>query len=393
MFIKLDKMPMETIKTKPPRAIQYRAPEFNLKFSRFIKAFEHYYYENLTYGTSSRVVAKGLNQVERAQLLIQKAERFVKPIYLLLDHSAFDASIGTHWLKQTHRKYLKSMPYKKLHKLLKAQLVNHGYTKFGHKYMVKGTRMSGEADTGCGNVVVNLDAIYYVMLQSLIKNFEILVDGDDSIVIIEEEDLKLLRMEIFERLGFKTKLEVAYSLETAEFCQSRIVFTNPPKFVRNPCRAVSHATCTPHTYSRDKYDEWMNAVGTCEVSLNSGVPVLQTFGQSLITGENMFWTQELRERMSLETVRGAEPITDQVRLSFYRAWGISPELQRELETVITYRAFKRFTNSDKNDESIQRARSLLERRFEPGSSCWWCGCKGRGKSVSELGELTTIKPV
>lgn len=374
MFIKVDKMAQETVETKPPRAIQYRAPEYNLKLSRYIQAIEEEYYPTLTYGTSSRVIAKGLNQIERAKLIIGKKLHYAQPLFLQLDHSAFDASISVQWLKETHAKYLKVCPFRKFHKLLKRQLLNIGETRSGIKYRIKGTRMSGDPDTALGNTIINLDAIYFVLTSSGITKFDMLVDGDDSIVIIEKEDYKLYQHQLFETLGFNTKISITDKLERAEFCQSRIVMTNPPKFVRNPCRAVSHAVCTPNTFHKDAYNWWLNAVGRCEISLNSGVPVLQALGQSLQSGQKELWTDELKERMRYEQLIGASPITPAARESFHRAWGIEPWLQCWLEETLLANRVLDLENSE-NAQSISRSRSGMERRVELSSSSWWCGCQ------------------
>uniref|UniRef100_A0AB38ZJL1 RNA-directed RNA polymerase n=1 Tax=Anourosorex squamipes ribovirus 2 TaxID=3139460 RepID=A0AB38ZJL1_9VIRU len=383
MFVKIDKMNMITVESKPPRAIQFRSPQFNLMFSRYIKKFEHVYYPKLTYGSVSktRVVAKGLNAVERAAILIQKSEYFASPKYLLFDHSAFDSSITVAHLKATHKKYNKVFNSRELAKLCSYQIDNRGMSRNGIEYRVRGTRMSGDADTALGNTLVNLDCMYGFLKANNISKYDMLVDGDDSIVIVEQGEK--FNLGFFEQFGFKTKLEVTNCLERAEFCQSRVVLTDPPTFVRNPCRAISHASIAVDMETND-IPGWLEAVALCEISCNSGVPVLQTFAESLRTGYNPKFTPDMCHRMALETFRNAKPITDKARASFSRAWGIDPQLQRELEdTCTSYRVLNCLQSENASEQTRTRSRRV-ERSSQRRSSAWWCGCEERDQQSGEL---------
>lgn len=184
MFVKPDRYPSGDIANKDPRAIQYRDPEFNLMLSRYIKAFEHHCYTNLTYGvvSNTRVIAKGLNNYQRAELIMEKAACFKNPVFILLDHSRFDSTINVEHLKATHRKYQKAFRSKSLQKLLNCQIHNKGRSKHGITYQTYGTRMSGDPDTGCGNSVVNADVLWAYFKYSKILKYDFILDGDDSIL-------------------------------------------------------------------------------------------------------------------------------------------------------------------------------------------------------------------
>lgn len=241
--------------------------------------------------------------------------------------------------------------------------------------------MSGDADTALGNTLVNLDCMYGFLKANNITKYDMLVDGDDSIVIVEQGEE--FSTDFFQEYGFKTKLEVTNSLERAEFCQSRVVYTDPPTFVRNPCRAMSHASIAVDMEAND-INGWLEAVALCEISCNSGVPVLQTFAESLRTGYRPKFTPDMCHRMALETFRNAKPITDEARASFSRAWGIDPTLQRELEeTCLTYRVLNCSTSDYESEQTRTRSRRV-ERSSQRRSSAWWCGCEERCHESGEL---------
>nr|WKV33388.1 MAG: RNA-dependent RNA polymerase [Riboviria sp.] len=183
MFVKPDRLPEEVIKDKAPRAIQYRRPEFNLKYMHYFKAFENHFIENFKY--NSRNIAKGLNNRQRAELVVQKLGNFVKPKFLNIDHSKFDSTVNKHHLKYLHKFYRKCCP-KGIYNLTKLQRKGIGYTKHGIKYRVNATRCSGDPDTGTGNSIINIACLLYVFRNC---KFDFILDGDDAVVIMEATDV------------------------------------------------------------------------------------------------------------------------------------------------------------------------------------------------------------
>lgn len=379
MFVKPDRYPYEDCIEKDPRAIQYRSLEFNLELGRYIKPFEHYIYENLHYGvvSNTRVIAKGLNQYERAELLIAKADHFREPRYLLVDHSRFDSTINIDHLRTTHRKYQKAFNSKRLQKLLNAQKRNVGWTKGGIKYMAYATRMSGDPDTGCGNSVINADCIWGFLRESGILKYDFLIDGDDSVIIVEREHVQGLDWGIFAKLGFDTKHEVVDCIEQAEFCQSRVVYAQRPVFVRNPLRAMSHSLASRKQYGYKTWDRWLTAVGMSELAANQGIPVMQPYAQQLskLAPVGFFDDQLSYLARTLKPTRTTIPIHETTRVSFERAWGISPAMQRVIEnhdfTSNTFSAIRIARTKHRAlqvIDSIQKIHNtLLGVRFKP----WW----------------------
>lgn len=332
MFIKPDRYCEQDIDSKAPRAIQFRRKEFNLCFSRYIKAIENYLYPNLFCGVVSdtQVIVKCLNPYQRAELLIKKSEYFKYPVYLLLDHSKFDSTINEHHLSGTHRLYYKLIPDQFFHKLCKMQKKNDCWSAHGIHYKTKGTRMSGDSDTALGNSLVNAVCLYTVLKYSNISKYDIMLDGDDSIVIIEHSQFKNFRHELFELFGFETKFEHTTDIFKAEFCQSRLVIASSPCFVRNPLRIFSNTTVAIKKYDLNYYRNWLSANGMCELALNRGVPLIQDYALSLIKlAKPIFEREHLVKLKDLKCFEYVKPeLTAYITL--YYSWGIPIDLQDQL---------------------------------------------------------------
>lgn len=386
MFVKPDRAPIEELGQKAPRAIQYRTMQYNLEASRYIKAYEHEFYQ-LTFGSASktRCVAKGLNQYQRAQLLMTKAEAFDRPLYLLLDHSKFDSTINEEHLRTTHKKYQRAFRSRKLQMLLNSQLKNTCYSKHGIKYRASGTRMSGDPDTGCGNTLINMDCMLGFLASNNISKYDIIMDGDDSIVIIEQGTE--YETTYFERVGFTTKLEVTTNIHEAEFCQARLVMATTPVMVRNPARVLSHHLVCRRNYPPSRYAAWLAANGECEMSVNAGVPVIQAWASQLASLTDK---REYDDDMRWKMVEGKRPtqVTTQARITMYEAWGINPNLQLLMEqydyTSKTVGVLS--CNSEIKQRTLKQRRQSYDAEYSRttrtwmgyqslrprSSSSWWC---------------------
>lgn len=326
MFIKPDRWPEDIIQHKPPRAIQYRKPEFNLVMAHNLKDFENKFINEFKpFGL--RVCAKGLNQRQRAELLVEKAARFNNPYFICIDHSKFDSTVTKEHLQHLHKIYRK-VTKRKL-PFLKYQIKNVCYSKHNIKYIARGTRCSGDFDTGLGNTVINAAAIMYVMKDH--GYYDFIIDGDDAVIVC---DRPLYSIDGFKKFGFETKLTVTQDIHKAEFCQSRVIFNNGPLFSRNPIRAISN-----HTVSRKRYNlkgmlRYIAGVGQAEMAVSQGVPVLQAAAERMMALSNKPIFDE-RQRYRMENGLPAESIeiTAEARLTFSYAWDISPAMQQCMEQV------------------------------------------------------------
>lgn len=399
MFVKPDRYPEGDIMGKDPRAIQYRTPEFNLELGVYIKSYEHALYPSLTMGVVSRtrVIAKGLNNYDRAELLLSKIDCFSNPRFVLLDHSRFDSTINEQHLRTTHKHYQRAFNSRKLAKLLRAQISNTGYTKCGIKYRTRGTRMSGDPDTGCGNSVVNADCLWGFLTYSGIKKFDFLLDGDDSVVIIEKDEVSKLDRSLFERMGFSTKMEIVADMDEIEFCQCKIILAKRPVFSRNPSRAFSHSATARKAYPNHIWKHWLAAVGSCELASNLGVPVLQAYGQSLRSLSTTHFVDPEMRYVYTSVQHGLQPIevTEDARLTFGLAWGIPWDVQELIEgydfTSNAYicefkqRSLSRIPLTKFKHEYAALAtrawaiRSAQQLAPESSGRCWWRSCTPRVK--------------
>lgn len=269
MFVKPDRYPEDVVADKSPRAIQYRHPRYNLALATYLKPFEHVFYEHPGMD-GLRVVTKGLNYRQIADLFIQKSQLYKRPVYLSLDHSKFDSTVNEDHLRFEHRQYNRVYKDNTLRKLLKKQLFNKGYSRHGIKYTIRGTRMSGDYNTGLGNSLLNR-----VVLESFCRGVKhsIMLDGDDSVVIVEKEALDKLDFSHFERMGFQTKWEVNTEMTKVVFCQKQIVFSNPPTMCRDFHRALSHMAVCLKRYVGKGFARWLAGVFECEAFTNKNMPL------------------------------------------------------------------------------------------------------------------------
>lgn len=335
MFIKSDKYSrgsLESSDPKTPRAIQFRSPEFNLLEACKLKPYEHLLYKTLKSPIGLRVVAKGLNNVERATNIVEASAKFSHPVYILLDHSKFDSCVRVAHLKWTHKQYGRTIRNRFLRYLLSKTLRNRGRSKGGVRYTVEGGRMSGDFDTALGNTMIN-----FMVLTSGVRKIRhhLLIDGDDSVLIMEAEDWDMLGEEKMKThcalMGFKTKVEITRDLWQVEFCRSKLIPADPPRFARDPVRALSNYSVTLKDYSGEARLRYLAGIGQGEMAASAGVPILQAYALSLSRAHtNPMYIEEL----AVAYGPPGEPLTisPEVRVWFQEQWGIAPDQQQRIES-------------------------------------------------------------
>lgn len=326
-FVKPDKYPLGVIADKAPRMIQFRTPMYNLLLASYLKPYEHAYYAHVDF-TGLQVVAKGLNNLQRAANIVEASLHFNAPIYVLCDHSKFDSHVQVPHLRFLHALYRACYPDSYLRLLLSYQINNRGYTKHGIKYRVKGTRMSGDYDTALGNTLLNHYMIHTVFGR--VKHHA-LIDGDDSVIIIEARDLCLVNFDLFRVMGFNTVTQVVNELNDVEFCRSRLLTTEPPRFAREPRRALSNMSVSLKEYTgNDAWRRYLAGMGLGELAVSNGVPILGPIAAKLssLHTKPIFDSDYGHKGVFDQLV----PITDDVRLQFYHMYGITPEVQIIIES-------------------------------------------------------------
>lgn len=336
MFLKDDKY--HTLDVKAPRCIQFRNKRYGLLLAKYLQPIEKEVYSWVD-ESNTPVFAKGRNLSQRASDIIAKWELMSNPIAILADHSKFDAHVSLPLLKLEHDFYLRYFNNDWfLKKLLKSQLVNTGFTNNGTKFVTTGTRMSGDQNTGLGNSVIN-----YAMLQSWLDTSRVkgylYIDGDDSVIIVDQSDLHKLDMKYFEQWGMNTKFDYASIPEHIEFCQTRPVFDGVNwHCVRNPRRTLARMPWLTRRNNLMCLNRYMKSLGMCEVALSLGIPVTQALGEKLMqSGSGKYLQTELHYQAKQEYIKPWNvkpvPIRDITRESYYLAWDITPDEQRSLEAV------------------------------------------------------------
>lgn len=374
MFVKPDPFPKDDLRTKAPRAIQFRSAKFNLKMAHYLKKFEEDFYNKFESKLGKRVVMKGLNPRRRAELVMDKIERFRKPHFICIDHSRFDSTINPLHLQQTHRIYAKAVG-KGIYPIVKAQLKNRGYTKHGIKYQMVGTRCSGDYDTGLGNCIVNIAAI-----EAVIDGVEAdyFLDGDDAVLIVEETDLDRIQLGRFADFGFKTKVQITDKVHQVEFCQSRIIWNRGPIFSRNPLRAISHMMVTKVYYSPRMIARYMRGVGECEEACSAGIPILSEAARKLkYAGSRPIMDNEMKWKMDQSKDMRKEQVTMESRISYWITWGITPAMQIEIESSLSlpfaHHKYHRTRNSEfrYDVESLWKSWTRMAPVGRTSGSGWW----------------------
>jgi len=331
---------------KAPRAIQYRHPVFALEQGRFTKPIEAWFYK-LHDEFDTIIVAKSDPFTIAAQLQ-KKASCFANPVFLMLDASKFDSCVDKLWLKFILSCYLKLFP-KRFHRaiirLWSQTWVNRGSTRKGLRYKTDGTRMSGDMDTSLGNSLIMWLMLKFYLEKSEVRG-SIMVNGDDSLIVVESSSLERLRQPdnfvVFFDFGFRMKFEVAYCIEQAEFCQSRWIETDyGPTMARKPFRIMGRTAWTTQRYGKPRILAFINTLGQCERAASFGVPIASVMATKMIERAATTrmvpmkpWLAEYYQMLRRWWRVGPPVISVETRQSFATAWDITIEEQIDIERSI-----------------------------------------------------------
>jgi hypothetical protein len=347
-----------------PRAIQFRDFKFAVEIARYLKPIEPALYELVGDETTklpqTRLIGKGLNQYQRAMLLKEKWEAFDDPVAVCIDAKRFDQHISKQLLRVEHTVYKTANPDPWLSALCKAQEINRGKSTKGVRYVCDGGRMSGDMNTALGNCLVMTIMIgdYFDQLGKSVNrtlHYDILVDGDDAILLVERRDVPLVEDtigEAFLEYGMELEVELTVDcLEDISWCQSKPIETSIGqwRFVRNPYKIFSTALFKPRFKDRRGAPKLLRSIGECEYALNQGIPLLQAYALALIRNsgvrrglksldmsDNTFYRAKMEVGMSaLKSMKYVEQyITTSARVSFAKAFGISTTDQRRCEQLL-----------------------------------------------------------
>jgi hypothetical protein len=247
-FVKTESLPKSDVASMEksvlkvsPRLIQGATDMFNVVVAPFIQAFSKRLAKMWSVGSASGLMyTSGASATAIGDAYKVATERCAIPAYLEGDFARFDTTIHRRLLALEHLIYQMAGAPLAVLNALAASIKTHGVDKFGNKYVVDGTRHSGDPNTSCGNTMLQGLAIIYCIADYHFSitgvwlgpkelcetyNLAILLLGDDNLGVSEENlwtkmDLvgrlaKLgLNLEPKTHIGPKAKYE-------ASFCSSR----------------------------------------------------------------------------------------------------------------------------------------------------------------------------
>lgn len=358
-FVKLEKLPPKH-EDPAPRMIQARTKEFNVLLGQWTKPIEDMLKQLpaklLVKSAVGVLVGKGLSARQRGQAIVDKWNNFKHPAVISLDCSRFDLHCSWRLLTVEHMFYNGLYKSKLLRRLLNKQLENvctctspRGIK--GIRYKTIGGRMSGDMNTALGNCYLMITMCVTAMQNLDIDTYDILDDGDDCLLFLELDgrmegwlsETKVSLREQFLTFGHELRVvDECLELHQIDWCQSRVLPTSYGwTLVRNPAKVLSTALVSAKFNIKNvKFRRRLaRAIGNSELSMNSGIPILQEFALMILRNagdvEPLFLDDGLRIRYALQLKDSqppiARPIDKATREAFYLSFGIDIRTQLEYE--------------------------------------------------------------
>lgn len=343
-FVKREKINHTAKPNAVPRFIQPRSPRYNLMVGRYIKKLEKPLYKALDKICGETTVLKGLNALERGQVIHQKWCSLDNPVAVGMDASRFDQHVSVQALEWEHSIYNSHYNCSELRKLLRWQVNNKGFAYCDDgkiKYEVAGKRMSGDMNTSCGNVLIMVSLVYQYCIEVGIRPCFV-NDGDDTVLFVERGNLSLLDgiPKWFKDFGFTMEVEKpVYMLEKVSFCQAQPVHDGLRYImVRDPRVCLSKDLITIKNIStRSSWDYYRKAVSDCGMSLAGNMPMFKAFytmlGRGAVAKPYVGEPETGMEFLAAGMDQTGE-ITQRARFSFYLAFDYTPDYQESVEQAL-----------------------------------------------------------
>nr|UUW21101.1 MAG: RNA-dependent RNA polymerase [Sanya tombus-like virus 5] len=343
-FVKAEKINLDKKPDPAPRVIQPSSPRYNLALGCYLKPFEKEMCRAFAREFGYDVIVKGFNADKVGDIIATHWGSFNDPVAVGLDASRFDQHVSIDALRFEHGYYNAVFRSPELKRLLGWQLrpVGIGRTTDGKviRYETEGCRISGVINTGMGNCFI-MSCCVLAYFDHAGLTARLVNNGDDCVVICERSDLRRLDNidQWFLELGFTlTREPVVDVLEKVEFCQCQPVhLATGWRMVRNPFTAMSKDCVALVSWDTPvAFGYWAQAISSCGLSLTSGVPVWEAWytGLSRLAGAASEGVGELVRDSGLGYMaRGVAEcvVDDRARVSFWRAFGITPDQQVALE--------------------------------------------------------------
>lgn len=344
-FVKAEKLDLDSKPDPAPRVIQPRDTRFNLVFGTYIRPLEHTVYGILNNLCGGRTVAKGTTVEDVGEMMAEKWSSFTQPCFIGIDQSRFSQCVSVEARKFVQLLYKQAYPGDSVLRWCCLQtLRNRGAARCwdGHlKYVVDGTLSDGDMDTSLVANVLSVAMLLCWVKKQGIRKYRFIVNGDDCGVFVERCMIKRFISGLSEwylTLGFKAKIELpVFELEHVEFCQSHPIFDGKryvmvrrfPSAISKQCRSL---VCLK---SKLDYDAYWSCVGEGGLSVTGGIPVYQDFFRSLVLKPaSRFFVGAVEGVWSPHLLCGRmyQPISPLCRVSFYSAFGYTPDEQCAIES-------------------------------------------------------------
>lgn len=347
-FVKSEKFPRGKLDTSAPRLICSRSPRYLLELSTYLKPID----KKIRFLRSRRskycAIVKGLNQTQRASRLKELCH-FSDYVIISLDAKKFDAHVSRPQLKAEHDIYLYCHNnQKELAKMLSQQLNSKGSTA-NVRFSCKGRRMSGDPNTSLGNNTLMFTMTITVLEMLAITEYELMVDGDDILVILHsgDKELFLSRMDaLYLDLGHEMACGGVFThWRDAVHCQTKIF---GDRMIRHYEAIIGKMFISERHFNEMKHGKKiLKTIAQCELALNRGVPVVQPLCEALleklsaepffeglnVEGSKYRAINECGDWETVKLARGKE-ITDADRAEFELCFGLEIEAQIEKERSI-----------------------------------------------------------
>jgi hypothetical protein len=352
-FVKREKINFTAKPDPAPRVIQPRDPRYNIEVGRYLKQLEKRIYQAINDMFGYEVVAKGKNGEETARMMFDHMRRFADAVGVGGDASRFDQHCSVQALQWEHACYLRCFhPSERpaLKRLLDWQLscVGKGYTKDGRiSFKNRGGRKSGDMNTSMGNVLLMCCMIHsYLRAHGLLDRVRVLNNGDDFVLFCDRKTARIFsrpRSAIgpyFLLMGYRLTMEAPErELEGVEFCQAKPVFDGEVwTMARNPRTCLDKdSICLAPVTNKKQLDAWRQSVAQCGTALSGGLPVLSEFYHRMRCTSRHKRTEDTVRRSGMFMLAAgmtrvhSEPSTAS-RVSFFKAFNLTPDEQRELES-------------------------------------------------------------
>lgn len=347
-FVKAEAVNFTAKPDPAPRIIQPRSARYNASVGPYIRPLEHRIYGAIGRIYGGPTVMKGYNATDVAGHLRDMWDWFNRPVCILLDASRFDQHVSLQALQWEHSVYNGVYRSANLARLLRLQLQNKGFCRCpdgSFSYKVEGCRMSGDMNTALGNCLI-MCALVWAYAEEVGVKVRLANNGDDCAVFMEKGDQKRFLSKLdrwFLEMGFTLTCDgVADVFEHVDFCQTRPVWTARGWVMcRSPQGGMAKDTMWKQPDRSSPiagYNKWQYQVGLAGQSLTAGVPVLYESYRAMVRngtpclraqgfGNMESGFEHLAKGMRDDGV----VVTPEARVSFWLAWGITPDQQVALE--------------------------------------------------------------